>query len=159
MALPVLALLFSGLMDGVTDFLIQEVGLVSLEAKRDLYFSVDRVSHVEFVWKTFNFWICLTFGYLYLIFSRIDEGESIFLHALICFFLSLILFGIGNVDFSERYMPPLLLLLPVMFYGVLQSVVSRVFYRNLIFLLVFYFMGVAVFFAESSRVTLGYLLE
>lgn len=159
MAMPVLALLFSGLMDGATDFLIQEMGLVSLEAKRDLYFAVDRVSHVEFVWKTVNFWICLTFGYLYLMFSRFDEDDSIFLHAVICFFLSLILFGIGNVDFSERYMPPLLLLLPLMFYGVLRNLVSGVFYRNVIFLLVFYFMGVAVFFAESSRVTLGYFLE
>lgn len=154
--IPVAAFLLSWAFDGFFDSLVESLGMQSLSEKRDLYFADGRVSHIDAVWKTANFWVCLFISFGYLIFVPVSDGGDNRFHKFFCYFISIILISINNVDFSERYMPVVLAALPIGVFGILNSFNIRPFVKNSIFLMFFIAMAIGVYLNESTQITLGF---
>ena len=155
-ALPPMALAFSALSSTVIGDLVSALNIPGISEKFELYFSLDHQSHVGVVWKTANFWICSVSSIAFLIVARASKQEDKRLHKYTLLFVSLVFFGINTADFSERYIPLLLLVLPLQIALLVDrlSVPSAV--KNMIVFGSFVLLATLVLFAESSQYTLGY---
>lgn len=155
-ALPPMALAFSALSSTVIGDLVSALNIPGISEKFDLYFSLDHQSHVGVVWKTANFWICSTSSIAFLTIARASKQEDKRLHKYTLLFISLVFFGINTADFSERYMPLLLLALPLQITLIVDrfSIPNAV--KNMIVFGSFVLLASLVLFAESSQYTLGY---
>lgn len=154
--IPMVVLLLSTVMSEVMGILVSVANIAAFTDRYDLYFSDSHVSHIDYVWKTVNFWICAITSMLFLVLCRPSDYKSRSLHQYTVLFISLVFFGIQNSDFSERYMPYILLVLPLQMAMLVGKLPAPVFVKNVVFLGYFLFLGIFVFFAKSSQLTLGY---
>lgn len=158
LGLPILALAASTLSSSIIGHIVDLLAVPGISDKFTLYFLLGRQSHIEAIWKTANFWICIVSSAAFLLIDRPSRSASRALHKFTLLLLSLVLFGINSADFSERYMPYLLLILPLqaalvaMRLGVPQAV------KNFAFIGLFLLIGTLVLLAKSSQHTLGYSL-
>lgn len=156
--LPILALGVSALSSSVIGYIVGLLGIPGISDKFALYFQQGHQSHIEAIWKTANFWICTISSAAFLLMDRPSRSINRSLHKFTLLVLSLVLFGISSADFSERYMPYLLLILPLQ--GALIARRLRVpqTIRNFAFIGLFLLIGALVLSAKSSQYTLGYSL-
>lgn len=154
--LPLFSLFLSIYMSDVFRIALNVFSLPELEAKYNLYFTGVRDSHVGPVWLTMNFWICTIVSSVFLWVCRPIN----YYYKCFCFyvllFLSLILFGINIPDFSERFFPAILLVLPIMIALLVNKFKFPNILLNSVFLFFFFCMGLLVFISESAQQTLGY---
>ncbi|WP_458374253.1 EpsG family protein [Pseudomonas laurylsulfatiphila] len=156
LAIPCVALALSTQFGSTAGWAINLLGVDALSTKHDLYFASDRESHVGVVWKTLNFWVCAISTLAFLTICKPSKYKSNVLHCYLTFFISIIFFGINIADFSERYMPAILLTLPITAALLTKEINVRPIIKNSLLLLGFLLMGIAVFFNKSAQVTLGY---
>ncbi len=156
--LPMLALSFSALSSTVVGDVVSALNIPGISAKFMLYFSSGHESHVGVVWKTANFWICSITSMLFLLAAKPSRFESVAVHKYTLLFISLVLFGINIPDFSERYIPFLLLVLPVQVALTLERFRAPVMLKNFAFVGFFLVLSALVVSADSSQYTLGYKL-
>lgn len=156
LVIPFIALALSALFGSTAGWAINLLGIDALSTKHDLYFASDRESHVGVVWKTLNFWVCAISTLAFLTICKPSKYASNVLHCYLTFFISIIFFGINIADFSERYMPAILLTLPITAALMLEELNIRPFTKNALLLMGFLLMGMAVFFNKSAQATLGY---
>ena len=90
--------------------------------------------------------------------DRPSRSESQALHKFTLLLLSLVLFGINSADFSERYMPYLLLIVPLQAALVAMRLRASQTIRNFAYIGFFLLIGALVLLAKSSQHTLGYAL-
>lgn len=149
------ALLFSPLLGKVLALGVTAVSHEGLSHKYDLYFDGGRTSHIAAVWKTLNFWLCTVVGILFLMLKRPSCSSDRTLHFYVLLFLSLSFLGISSPDFAERYLPALLLVLPLLVASLIMSAPAPTALRNITLLFGFLGMGVLITMNESARITLG----
>lgn len=94
----------------------------------------------------------------FLLIDRPSRSSNRTLHKFTLLLLSLVLFGISSADFSERYMPYLLLILPLQaaLMALRLSIPQTI--KNFAFIGFFILIGTLVLLAKSSQYTLGYSL-
>lgn len=156
LVLPIFSFMCSWALEPSLRLFVDIVGLPELRVKLDLYFDRGRESHVGAVWETFNFWICLLGSFAYLVLFRSGRGSSRALASYVSGFLSIILFGVFNPDFSERYFPAVLLVYPLLMASILARFKIGSDLRLSLFMLFFLVLGISVFISQSARDTLGY---
>ncbi|MEN5220550.1 EpsG family protein [Stenotrophomonas sp. TWI602] len=156
--IPLLSLALSILSSQIIGDLVNALGVAQISDKFNLYFSADHQSHIGAVWKTANFWICTLSSFTFLLVSKpsLHADKSIHIYSLL--FLSLVLFGVNTADFSERYIPFLLLVLPLQIAAIINSVNAPAVIKSLAYFGFFLVLAGLVFFAESSQYTLGYTI-
>ena len=108
------------------------------------------------VWETFNFWLCVIISFLFLIVCNPVRYRERILYSYVLLFLSLILFGVHIPDFSERFFPAILLVIPLMVVLLISRLKLPALVANFSYLLFFILMGVLVFLNQSAQQTLGY---
>lgn len=158
LCLPVLALAASVLSSSVIGHIVGLLGIPGITEKFTLYFQQGHQSHIEAIWKTANFWICTASSTAFLLMDRPSRSESQALHKFTLLLLSLVLFGINSADFSERYMPYLLLIVPLQAALVAMRLRASQTIRNFAYIGFFLLIGALVLLAKSSQHTLGYAL-
>lgn len=154
-AIPIAALVLSFTLLPVADFFNSLTGFSWLEDKTELYLKGGRLSHIDEVWKTANFWLCVII-YVSLALSRAlvkPEYEKVSKYLLM--FLTIMFFAIDNVDVSERFMYCFMFAVPLAVAMVLSSLNTPVLLRNILFFSFFVSMTVLVFTRESAKITLG----
>ncbi|MGH9878991.1 MAG: EpsG family protein, partial [Nitrososphaerales archaeon] len=153
--IPVVALSCSLLIEPVVDFITNIAGFNWLAFKVELYFKGGKVSHIQAVWKTVNFWLCVSL-YLSLIITNITTDEK---HEkatkYLLMFISMMLFAVNNPDVSERYMVWFLFLVPLAVTVLLSKLKVSHALRNCLFMVSFCTMAILVFTRESATLTLG----
>lgn len=155
-ALPIFSLFCSIYMSDIFRVVLDVFPIPDLEVKYNLYFTGVRDSHVGPVWLTMNFWICTIVASIFLwVCKPINYYYKCF-NFYVLLFLSLIFFGINIPDFSERFFPAILLVLPIMIALLVNTLKLPNILLNTIFLFFFFCMGLLVFINESSQQTLGY---
>lgn len=154
--IPLLALLSSMLLMDVVGFIVGAINIPALTDRFDLYFAEGRVSHVGNVWEKANFWICSITSFAFLYVCKPGQYKDTSLHQYVMLFLALIFFGITNADFSERYMPYILLVIPLLMAMITDKLPLPAFAKNFLFLGYFLALGALVFTSSSSQLTLGY---
>jgi len=155
---PVSAAALSPFSVEIVGWVVNILGLPEISSKFDLYFAGGRQSHVAAIWMTANFWICSTVSLAFLFFCKPDQYESQSLHKYVLLFLTLILLGVENADFSERYLPFILFVLPLMIGALVDRIRLPAVAKNLVFFGFFLSLAMLVFTAASSQYTLGYSL-
>lgn len=155
--IPCLAGLASVFLRDIVAVLVQAVQYEGFDRKYDIYFSTVRETHFGEVWQTFNFWLCIFLSFLFLGVVRTSAIGGRVIHGYTAFFLSLVLLGMNVADFSERYMPYLLAIFPIMLSFVLGEIrfLSREM-KGVLYISFFSIMGFAVFMNKSAQITLGY---
>lgn len=153
---PIVCLLFSVFIDDVMRIAINVIPVSELRVKYDLYFAGGRESHIDVVWKTFNFWLCVVVSFLFLIVCNPERYRERVLYSYVLLFLSLILFGVHIPDFSERFFPAILLVMPLMLALLMRRLKLPASVAGFSYLLFFILMGVLVFLNPSAQETLGY---
>lgn len=156
--LPVAAAALSPFSVEIVGWVVNLLGLPEISSKFDLYFSGGRQSHVTAIWMTANFWICSVISLAFLFICKPDQYESQSLHKYVLLFLVLILIGVQNADFSERYLPFLLFVLPLMIGTLVDRLRLPAVAKNSLFFGFFLVLALLVFTATSSQYTLGYSL-
>lgn len=152
---PIVAFLSSSLIQPIIDSILQLTGFAWLNAKTDLYLHGGRISHIEAVWKTANFWLCLTI-YILLTFSgAIKRPAYEAVSKYLLSFISLMLFSINFADISERYMVWFLFLIPIATVMFLERFKANPFVKNSVLAISFLTLGILVFTRESAMQTLG----
>lgn len=153
--IPLVAIACSSLIGPLIEIATNLTGLSWLTDKSNLYLNGGRVSQVESVWKTVNFWLCVSI-YIALILTKaiIDEKYENLAKFLLMFF-SLMLFAVANVDVSERYMVWFLFLVPLAVAVIFSKIKMPAALNNQLFLTLFLLMAVLVFTRESAIATLG----
>jgi len=154
--MPLLALFSSVFLMDLVGFVIALIDVPMLTDRFNLYFSEGRVSHVGHVWEKANFWICSITALVFFYVCRPSRYSDNVLHQYVVLFLSLVFFGITNADFSERYMPYILLVIPLLVAMIADRISIPAFAKNFIFLGFFLVLGALVFASGSSQQTLGY---
>lgn len=154
--LPILALAASALSSSLIGYIVGLLGIPGISDKFALYFQQGHQSHIEAIWKTANFWICTISSAAFLLVVRPSTRVSRAAHKYTLLLLSLVLFGINTADFSERYMPFLLLILPLQIALIMTELKVATTLKNLTFIGAFLFIGLLVLLAKSSQHTLGY---
>ncbi len=154
-SIPILSLLFSPLIDPVVGFTVKATGFDWLTTKNDSYLKGGWTSHIEAVWKTANFWICVTI-YTLLVSTKIltnknNEGISKYL----LMFISLMLFAINKPDVSERYMACFVFVIPLATAIALTKLRAPRAIKNIIYASCFCIMAILVFTRQSTISTLG----
>ena len=153
--IPIAALACSSLISPFVEFVTNLAGLDWLSDKSNLYLKGGRVSHIEAVWKTVNFSLCVLI-YLSLLFTNtiVDKNHQNISKFLLMFF-SLMLFAITNPDISERYMVWFLFLVPLAVAVLTTKIKITLVLKNQFFLILFILMAALVFTRESATATLG----
>ncbi|WP_434212110.1 EpsG family protein [[Pseudomonas] boreopolis] len=155
---PPLAALASTVLYDVIGTLVHVLNIAAFTDRFDLYFAEGHISHVGQVWKTTNFWICSLTSFVFLLVCRPSRYDDKSLHQFTLLFLTLMLFGMSNADFSERYMPYILLVVPFQVAMIIDRLPIASFIKNAIFLGFFLILAVLVFSSQSSQRTLGYFI-
>lgn len=155
LAIPLCCALFSFLSGPLVEIITAKSGIGWLAEKNDLYMRGMRESHIDAVWKTANFWLCMIV-YAYLVF--LQTFEKLEFQGAMRFLLmatSIMLFFVTATDVSERYMTWSIFMLPFSFTLIITS--TRLNYRskNIIFCYVFLTLALLTFTRESARITLG----
>ena len=156
--LPLLALGLSTLASPIIGHAVNLFGIPGISDKFSLYFLQDHQSHIEAIWKTANFWICMVSSLAFLLISPASSHVSQSTHKYTTLLVSLILFGINSTDFSERYIPFLLLIIPLQAALTIDRLKLANAMKNIMFLGAFLLIATLVLFAQSSQYTLGYSL-
>lgn len=156
LALPVLALASSAFFIDLTGWGIRHLGIPELQVKYDLYFSGLRDSHIGPVWKTLNFWICTLVPFLFLSLYKPANHECTRIHAYTSFLLSFILAGINTPDFSERFFPAMLFIMPLITALTLREIKPPRVISNIALLFGFFLLGLLTLMTGSAQKTLGY---
>lgn len=153
--IPLVAIACSSLIGPFVEVVTNLTGLDWLTDKSNLYLKGGRVSHIEAVWKTVNFWLCV-FIYIALIVTKaITDDKHQNLAKFLLMFFSLMLFAVTNVDVSERYMVWFLFLVPLAVAVIFCKIKMPEALKNQLFLILFLLMAVLVFTRESATATLG----
>lgn len=155
---PLLMLFLSFLIGKIAGIFVDFLGMPELEAKYELYFDGGRESHIGPIWTKFNFWISTLVPFLFLILCKPSSHENNALHIYVLLFLSLTMFSVTIPDFSERFFPALLLILPLIVVLMLRRLKIKLLVAELIMLLGFFGLWVTVFMSASAQETLGYHL-
>ncbi len=158
LGLPLLALATSTLSSSLIGHVVSLLGIPGISDKFILYFLQGHQSHIEAIWKTANFWICTVSSAAFLLIDRPSRSITRALHKFTLLLLSLVLFGISSADFSERYMPYLLLIFPLQGALIARRLRAPQTIRNFAFIGLFLLIGALVLLAKSSQYTLGYSL-
>lgn len=158
LAVPVFALAASVFAKSIIGGVVAIVGFSGFERKYDLYFSSAHESHVGQVWGTANFWLCVSLSILFLAICPASRYSNRSLHAFVVLHLSLVLLGVRVPDFSERYLPALLLSLPLIVILMVRRTNLTPLIKNSVVLGSFFTLGVLVFITPSARFTLGYFI-
>lgn len=156
--LPLGALGISTLAPDLLGWLLRLLNVPELTDRFDLYFSPERVSHVGQVWTTANFWICILTSFGFLAFCKPTEYLDKSIHRHTVLFLTIMLFGVTNADFSERYMPYILAILPLQLALIVDKFRWASASKSLVFSGYFILLGILVLMSPSSQYTLGYTL-
>lgn len=154
--IPIASLLLTTFASSTIGDVVSALGIPQLHSKFDLYFSGDYQSHVGNVWTHANFWICTLTSFAFLAVCKPSEYEDKSFHLYTLLFLSLILFGVTNADFSERYMPYILLVTPLQMASLIGKFRLPALLKNSAFLGYFVLMAMLVVTTQSSQYTLGY---
>jgi len=158
LGLPIVALAVSTLSSSIIGHIVGLLGIPGISDKFTLYFLQGHQSHIEAIWKTANFWICALSSAAFLVMDRPSSSSNRALHKFTLLLLTLVLFGINSADFSERYMPYLLLVLPLQAALIAARLCIPQMLRNIAFIGFFLLIGALVLLAKSSQHTLGYSL-
>lgn len=153
--IPLAALACSSLIGPLIEFITSLAGLDWLTDKSNLYFKGGRTSHIEAVWKTVNFWLCVIIYLALIITKTITEENHQNLTKFLLMFFSLMLFAISNADVSERYMVWFLFLVPLAVIVVFSKIKIIPALKNQLILILFLIMTVLVYTRESATATLG----
>lgn len=153
--IPIIALTCSSLILPFIDIITTLSGLDWLSDKSNLYLKGGRISHIEAVWKTVNFWLCVMI-YIALIATNAmtDEKHQNITKFLLMFF-SLMLFSVTNTDVSERYMVWFLFVVPLAVALIFSKLKVSLALKNQLFLILFLMMAALVFTRDSATATLG----
>ncbi|VVO71341.1 hypothetical protein PS862_01353 [Pseudomonas fluorescens] len=154
-AIPIIAVLSSFLLTNITHLLADLTGFEWFTFKENIYINGGRVSHIEEVWKTFNFWLCILM-YLSLVLTRIvlvEEFQNITKYLLM--FISIMLFTVGSPDISERYMVSFIFLTPLITAIIIQKVKIDSTSKSFLYAILFLLMAGLVYTRPSAIVTLG----
>lgn len=149
-----IVLLISTSASSIVDFLINSLSLTFLEEKQYLYFNHGRISHIESVLKTFNFWLCSTISIGFFLFTKNSQHKDVRYFSFL--YLSLIFFGINIPDFSERFLANLLFILPLQIYFISKKIKMNEFFRSIVIFFFFLFLGALVITSDSAKATLGF---
>ena len=153
--IPIAALACSSLIGPFVELVTSLTGLDWLSDKSNLYLKGGRVSHIEAVWKTVNFWLCVII-YLSLVFTNaISDEKHQNISKFLLMFFSLMLFAVTNADVSERYMVWFLFLVPLAVAVIFSKIKITSALKNQFLLILFMLMAALVFTRESAMATLG----
>lgn len=158
-ALPPLALAFSALSTTIIGDLVSALNIPGISQKFELYFLSDHESHVGVVWKTANFWICSVSSLAFLFICRPSQYEDKSLHKYTLLFITLVLFGINTADFSERYIPLLLMVTPLHAILIVEKLKLPNTIKNALVFGSSLALATLILLAESTQYTLGYSLR
>lgn len=153
LAIPALSVFFSFLLPYLVEAINSILNFNWLLIKSNLYLYGARVSHIDEVWKTLNFWLCVTIYISSIMLKTYEDNQKLL--KIILMFFSLMLFSINNVDISERYMPYILFTIPAITAININKFKIRNSIKNTIYLLIFITLAVLVFTRESTISTLG----
>lgn len=153
--IPLSALACSSLIGSLIELATNLTGLDWLSNKSDLYLKGGRISHIDAVWKTVNFWLCATVYILLIITKAITDENNQSVSKFLLMFFSLMLFAVTNPDVSERYMVWFLFLVPFAVVAIFSKIKINPSLKNLLFLMFYLLMSVLVFTRESAMTTLG----
>ncbi len=156
--LPPTALAFSALSTTIIGDLVSALNIPGISQKFELYFLSGHESHVGLVWKTANFWICSASSLVFLLICRPSQYEDKSLHKYTLLFFTLVLFGINTADFSERYIPLLLMVTPLHTIMVVDALKLPSAIKNALVFGSSLALGTLILLTESSQYTLGYSL-
>lgn len=157
-AIPAIALVFSALAPEIIGAIVRFVNISEFTDRFELYFREGRVSHVGAVWLTANFWICTICSFGFLGLCREGDFKGASLHAYTTLALTVMLLGITNADFSERYMPYVLLVIPLQLAAMLSKAKVPPAVKNVAFVSCFLVLSMLVLFSESAQQTLSYTI-
>ncbi len=153
---PLAALLASFFVKEIVASVLSVIGLEALNAREELYFSGARASHIGEVWQTLNFWVCVCSAFAFLMFSPLRKTQTNVIERYAVLFLSLVLFGIPVADFSERYLPALLMILPLMIGVSIGAMPVPHRLKSFLFVAIFLGMAAGVLLNKSAQLTLGF---
>lgn len=123
--------------------------------KSGLYIEGLRESHIEAVWKTVNFWLCLSVFLCAVMSKMFYKPENKNLFGYLFFFQCLMIFFVRQVDISERYMAYFLLALPAVVFLLIHSLKLPGWCKDALAITVFSLGAIAVYSRESAMITLG----
>ena len=157
-AIPIIALTSSSLIRPFIDIITTLSGLDWLSDKSNLYLKGGRISHIEAVWKTVNFWLCVIIYVALVVTKSITDEKHQNISKFLLMFFSLMLFAVTNTDVSERYMVWFLYVVPLAVAIIFSKLKISSALKNQLFLLLFLLMAALVFTRESAIATLGIYL-
>ena len=155
---PLVMLILSVFIGEVARIFVDLLGMPELKVKYEIYFEGGRESHVGVIWTKFNFWISIIVSFVFLVLCKPSRYESNVLHLYVLLFLSLTLFGVMAADFSERFLPALLLVLPLVAVQILRRFKIPASVAEGVLIQGFFALWVLIIFSQSSIETLGYKL-
>ncbi|WP_417448415.1 EpsG family protein [Idiomarina abyssalis] len=150
---PVVSVCLSQLLQPTIYYINSLFGFSWLAFKSDLYIYGARESHIDQVWYTLNFWLCVSVFILCVALGFHKQMPRV--SKIILFFFSLILFSINSADVSERYMVLILFLLPVLIAYIIKGLRFSAITQSFIYVATFVFMSFLVFTRPSAIITLG----
>jgi len=153
--IPLLALACSSLIGPLVDFVTDVTGFTWLSTKSDLYLKGGRISHIEAIWKTVNFWLCVIIYLSLIITNAITLEKNQKVSKFVLMFFSLMLFAVTNSDVSERYMVWFLFVVPLAVTLLFSKFKIAPVLKNQLYLALFLLMATLVFTRESAMTTLG----
>jgi hypothetical protein len=154
-AVPALALACSSLIGPIIDFVTDLTGFSWLLSKSDLYLKGGRISHIEAIWKTVNFWLCVCVYLALIITNAVTDKSNQKIAKFLLMFFSLMLFAVANTDVSERYMVWYLFAIPLAVTIIFSKFKIMPIIKNQLYLALFLIMAVLVYTRESAMLTLG----
>ncbi len=153
--IPIAALACSSLIGPFVELITNLTGLGWLSDKSNLYLKGGRVSHIEAVWKTVNFSLCVMIYLCLVLTNGISDEKHQNISKFLLMFFSLMLFAVTNADVSERYMVWFLFLVPLAVTIIFSKIKLSLALKNLFLLILFMLMAALVFTRESATATLG----
>lgn len=152
---PLLALASSSLIGPIIDTVSDLTGFSWLSSKSDFYLKGGRISHIEAIWKTVNFWLCVLIYFSLIITNAISNEQNQKISKYLLMFFSLMLFAVSNSDVSERYMVWFLFAVPLAVVALFSKFKIIPVLANQLLLALFMLMAILVYTRESTMITLG----